>query len=189
MNLVDRLISQLDTLVGFLALSHEEAFAIIQEHHAQWFGAEEREAIPNSYSVYRTQVAHGTFVLGYSYAEAFLADLIREVYIACPMALPREKELKFRDILECSTYDDVLDCMIDKEVLAVMYNSMENIIEYFQEKLGLQWPSSATDTIIEANLLRNCIVHNNGVVDSRLATPRRPLDEGRDNRAYILRCG
>jgi hypothetical protein len=169
MNLIDRLISQLNTLVAFLALSRQEAFTIIQEHHAQWFVAEDRDAVPDSYAVYRTQVAHAAFVLGYSYAEAFLADLIREVYVACPAALPREKELKFRDILEYSTYGDVLDCMIDKKVLAVMYSSMDKIIVYFQEKLGLQWPLSERDAIVEANLLRNCIVHNNAAVDSRLA--------------------
>ncbi len=169
MNLLERLFSQLNTLVAFLALSREEAFAIIQEHHAQWFEEGDQEAIPDSYSVYRTQVAHAAFVLGYSYAEAFLADLIREAYFSRPVALPRDKDLKFRDILEHSTYDGVLECMIDKEVLAVMYNSMDKIIAYFEDKLRIQWPNSERAPIIEANLLRNCIVHNNAVVDSRLA--------------------
>lgn len=178
MNLIERVISQLDTLVAFLALSRQEIFAIIQEHHAQWFSAKEEEALPDSHTAYQTQVAHAAFVLGYSYAEAFLADLIRKIYAARPVALPHEKELKFRDILERSTYDDVLDYMIEKEVLAVMYNSMDNIIGHFQDKLDLHWPSSERDTIVEANLLRNCIVHNNAVADSRLAARCEGWTEG-----------
>jgi hypothetical protein len=169
MNLIDRLISQLNTLVAFLALSRKEAFAIVQEHHAQWFAATEQQAIPGSYAVYQTQVTTAAFILGYSYGEAFLADLIHEIFKARPIALPHEKKLEFHEILECSTYDDVLESMIDREVMAVMYGSMDKIIAYFQDKLGLQWPRSNKDTIVEANLLRNCIVHNNAVVDSRLA--------------------
>ncbi|MHC4398676.1 MAG: hypothetical protein ACYTG0_03255 [Planctomycetota bacterium] len=178
MNVLDRLISQLDTLVAFLALSREEVFNIIRRHHAQWFDEDNAEAIPDSYALYQTQVAHAAFVLGYSYAEAFLTDLIREIYAACPVALPRDKELKFRDVLERSTYNDVLGHMIDKEVLAVMYNSMDRIVAYSEDKFGLQWPSTDTDTIVEASLLRNCIVHNNAVTDSRLAAHSSRWSEG-----------
>jgi hypothetical protein len=170
MKLIDRLISQLNTLVAFLASSRLEVFEIIQQHYEQWFTSDTEEALPDSYSLYQTQVAHAAFVLGYSYAEAFFADLLREIYLIRPIALPREKELKFCDVLERSTYDEVLGYMIDKEVLAVMYNSIDKIIKYYEDKLNLQWPSSERDTIIEANLLRNCIVHNNAIADSRLAT-------------------
>jgi hypothetical protein len=178
MTLVDRLIAQLDTLVAFLAISRQEVFEIIRQHHSQWFRPENEGAFPDSYALYQTQVAHAAFVLGYSYAEAFLADLIRDIYISRPVALPRDKELKFGDVLERSTYDEVLCCMIDKEVLAVMCNSMEKIIKYFEDKLGFQWPSSERDAIVEANLIRNCIVHNNAVADQRLAAHRERWTEG-----------
>ncbi len=178
MNLIDRLTSQLDTLVAFLALSRQEVFAIIQQHHSQWFAPEEQPAVPDSYSLYQTQVAHAAFLLGHSYAEAFLADLMREIYLARPVALPRDKELKFRDVLELSTYDDVVGCMVDKEVFTVMYNSMENMISYFENRLGIEWPSSQRDGIVEANLVRNCIVHNNARVDARLAAHSARWTEG-----------
>ena len=73
--LLDRLISQLDTLISFLALSRKEVFNTIQSHHDQWFSADENDAVPDTYAVYQTQVTHGAFLLGYSYMEAFLGDL------------------------------------------------------------------------------------------------------------------
>jgi hypothetical protein len=83
--------------------------------------------------------------------------------------LPRDKQLKFGEVLERSTYDELVTHMIDREVLGAMYNSMEKVIEYFDDKFGIQWPSSDVDPIIEASRLRNCIIHNNSRVDSRLA--------------------
>jgi hypothetical protein len=178
MKLIDRLISQLNTLVAFLASSRLEVFEIIQQHYEQWFEPDDKEAFPDSYSLYQTQVAHAAFLLGYSYTEAFLADLIRKIYVARPITIPRDKELKFGDILECSKYDEVLGCMIDKEVLSVMYNSIEKIIKYYEDRLSLQWPFSERDTIIEANLIRNCIIHNNAIVDSRLAAHCKRWTDG-----------
>jgi len=176
--LIDRLISQLNALVAFLALSRPEFFAIIKQHHAQWFAPEDEGALPESETIYQTQVAHAAFVLGYSYAEAFLADLIRDIYLSHPEALPRDKEIKFGDVLERSSYDEVFVYMIEKEVLAVMYSSMDKIIKYFEDRLGLQWPSSERAAIVKANLLRNCIIHNNAVADSRLAANCTDWTEG-----------
>jgi hypothetical protein len=68
--------------------------------------------------------------------------------------------------------------MIEREVLGIMYNSMDRIISHFQERFGLHWAPAEESTIVEANLLRNCIVHNNGVVDPRLSAHGGRWTEG-----------
>jgi hypothetical protein len=90
--LYDRIIRQLNTLVSFLALSHEEVFDLIRDDREESsFTSEEKAAIPHSYQDYRCQVAHSAFLLGHSYFEAFLSDLAREILRRRPRMLRLEK--------------------------------------------------------------------------------------------------
>ncbi|MFO8007606.1 MAG: hypothetical protein R6V05_07730 [Candidatus Brocadiia bacterium] len=166
-NLEQRFISQLDGLVAFLALAHEEVFTLVRRHYRDWVEAGQQDAVPDSFGLFQTQVANGAFLLGYSYFEAFLAYIIRRLYEANPRMLPCEKQLKFREVVDAGDYPSVLRKMVEKEVLSVMYGSVEDIRQYFQSKLSLPWPDS--DRIVEASRLRNCLLHNNAVVDGRLA--------------------
>ncbi len=168
--LYDRIIAQLDTLVPFLALAREEVFDLIHDEHRQWFPAGQRGALPKTFLSYRTQVAHSAFLLGYSYFEAFLSDLAREVFRRRPMMLPQSKELKYSDVLNRKDYGQVLEYMVEREVVAIFYNSMEKIAEYFEDRLSLHWPRKGNKLfVVEASLVRNCIVHNGARIDRRLA--------------------
>lgn len=168
-NLANRLVNQLDSLIPFLALSHEEVFSVIRERYKDWLPEGQQESLPGTFAVYQTQVAHSAFLLGYSYYEAFLTDLVRQIYSCRPEMLPKEKVLKFSEILGHLGQESLLSYMIDKEITALFYNSMEETVKYFQRKLKLQWPEPAARTAVEASLLRNCIIHNNARVDIRLA--------------------
>ncbi len=173
-SLYDRVIRQFDTLVPFLAVSHEEVFEIIRRHEADWFPPSEGQPLPDTYQMYQVQVSHAAFLLGYSYFEAFLADVVKHVYHARSSMLPKEKELKFKDVLDCDSYDQVLSLMVNKEVFALIYNSMEKIIDYFDKRLSIQFgDTSDKQEIIKAALLRNCLIHNMARADSRLAAVSR----------------
>lgn len=168
-NLLERLIDQLDTLVSFLGISHQDVFELILTEKNVWYSEANEPTLPDSYEVYRTQISHSAFLLGYSYFEAFLADLVRDIYLTKPKMLPSEKQLKFDDILNVNTYTEVLDLMIEKEVFSLFYKGMDKIIEYFEQKLNLCWPEDLKEPIIVASYLRNCIIHNKSLADDRLA--------------------
>ena len=173
-NLQDRVIRQFDTLVPFLAVSHEEVFDIIRQNEAVWFPSGESASLPETYRMYQFQVSHAAFLLGYSYFEAFLADLAKQVLRARPQLLPKEKGLKFKDVLDCGSYDQVLSFMIEKEVFTLLYNSMDKIISYFDERLNLSFGDTLDkENIIKASLLRNCLIHNMALADKRLAPVSR----------------
>ncbi len=165
--LIDRLIKQLDSLVPFLALEHRDFFVVLERHFQEWYPQTSPSSLPENLALYQTQVAHAGFLLGYSFFEAFLSDLMREVYRSMPILLPKDKTLKYEEIRELTTYDAVLNCMIEKEVSSACYGSMANIRDYFEKRLNLPWPSS--EDVVIASLVRNCIVHNNSIVDRRLA--------------------
>ena len=168
-NLLDRLIGQLDALIPFLAIAHRDVFDLIQREKDIWFPEDQQSAVPNSYSVYRMQVTHAAFLLGYSYFEAFLTDLVQSVYQLYPKMLPAKKELKFSEILGVEDYEAVLGLMVDREVLALLYQGMGEIIEYFARKLQLEWPKEHEEETIVVSLMRNCLIHNNGLADGRLS--------------------
>lgn len=168
--LYDRIMRQLDTLVPFLALAGEEAFDLIRREQGEWFTPEQQDALPHTLREYRCQVAHSAFLLGYSYFEAFLADLVRAILLHRPAMLPQTRELKYSEILECGGYDAVIGHMVDKEVLAVFYGSMTDTAGYFVKRLHLPWSESGgCFALVQASLVRNCLLHNGGRADVRLA--------------------
>lgn len=168
-NLLDRFIGQLDTLILFLAISRPEVFRLLQREGRVWVDIGQQDSLPKKYQVYQKQVCHSAFLLGFSYFEAFLADLVRQIYLRNPKMLPKGKELRFDEILAAGTYDGVLSAMVAKEVLSIFYKSMDEVSEYFLSKLRLRWPASEAKSVVVASHLRNCIVHNNGRADLRLA--------------------
>lgn len=169
-DLCERLVQQLDTLVAFLALSRKEVFELIRAEYEEWFPPNERQALPRTFGAYKMQVIHSAFLLGHSYFEAFLADLARAIYRRRPAMLPLDRELKFREVLDAGKYASLLDHMIEKEVTTVFYGSVENIAQHFETRLGLTWPTrDGQPVLVEASLVRNCIVHNGARVNKRLA--------------------
>ena len=168
-NLLDRLIAQLDALVPFLALAHRKVFNLIKRDHEVWFSPEAERSLPDSYSIYRRQVTHGAFLLGYSYSEAFLANLVRQIYLRNPRMLPEDKQLTFGELRRARSYKVVLQSMINKEVTSVFSQNMEAIANYFDRKLSLAWREDGREQALRTSRLRNCIIHNLGIVDSKLA--------------------
>ena len=82
--------------------------------------------------------------------------------------LSKDKQLKFSEILEVNTFGNVVELMIERENLALFYQSMEKIIEYLESKLNLKWADEPKEVIVLASLLRNCIMHNMSRADNRL---------------------
>lgn len=168
-NLLDRVIGQFDTLIPFLAISREDVFELIKREKSIWFPGDEESGLPDSYEVYRTQITHSAFLLGYSYFEAFLADLAREIYLSRPKMLPKEKQLKYADILKTTDYGAILELMIEREIIDLFYKRIDEVVVYFEEKLNLIWPDDLKDGLLATSFLRNCIIHNLNRADHRLS--------------------
>ena len=166
--LLDRLISQLDTLIPFIATSHRDVFDLIQKEKNIWFN-DDQEKLPKTYEIYRKQINHSAFILGYSYFEAFMNDLAKEIFLSRPSMLASNKTIKFEDVTNSSSYNEIILKMINKELLELFYKDMEDIIDYFSHKFDSKFLDGEKERLIEASLLRNCIIHNLGMADVRLA--------------------
>ena len=162
-HLSDRFVSQLDGLVAFLAVANKDVFEVVEGHYKDWAGVE----LPRTSGLFEAQVNNSAFLLGYSYWEAFLADVVREVYTARPQMLPKDRRVKNRDLLGCKDYEAVLQLMIEAEVREVFFKGIEGIQEYCEKRLNLHW--AEVDEFKKASLIRNCLMHNMGQANKDLA--------------------
>jgi len=156
-----RLLDQLDSLVPFLALSHREIFNVLKMEYAGWYTDDRRSTLPNTLNEYSHQVAHAAFLLGYSYAEAFVTDLICEVYSARRDLLPKEKHLPFGEVLLLTDFEEVVKHMIESMIAGM--NSLEAKILHLERSFGWQIPQAAQ--LRDAHVARNALVHYAGYVN------------------------
>lgn len=182
--LLRRLIDQLDSLISFMGLSHEEVFDLLQQERRVWFGDSE-DRLPEAYSAYRKQVTHSAFLLGYSYFESFLTDILGAILHARPSMLPKDRKLPYSDILASDSKSDLLDQMIKREILDLLYKSMPDILAVLQGRYGFTISEEQVAEMSKASCLRNCILHNATRADSRLAQ----FDGFREGEEFELTSG
>lgn len=167
-HLLDRLIEQLDSLISFMGLSHEEVFLLLQRERTPWFG-ESADSLPEAYATYRRQVIHSAFLLGYSYFESFLTDLLSEILYSRPAMLPKERKLSYSQIVMADSKDDILDLMVKRELLDLLYKNMADIVGELRDRYGFSIIPEQETELCKASLIRNCIMHNSSGADARLA--------------------
>lgn len=161
-------VAQLDSLVIFLAAAHDEVFQTIRRNTQAWFPESQDAQLPETFESYRATVCNAAFLLGYAYFESFLADLARDMYLRRPEMLPKEKQVSFREVLEAmSPPSALLRLLVEKEIRGVFYGSIEDVRSHFEQKLQVPWPDEPE--IVVAARLRNCLMHNGGLVDERAA--------------------
>lgn len=157
----ERLIGQLDTLVPFLALAHSEVFDVLSSKYAGWYSPDRQATLPDTYEEYSRQVAHAAFLLGYSYAEAFITDLMWYIYSSRRDLLPEKKTLRYADVLSKSDFENIIRHMIDCTVGDM--NSLEKKLKHLEGRFGLR--VQQPDLMIQSHIARNALVHNAGRVN------------------------
>jgi hypothetical protein len=166
---LDRLIEQLDSLIPFIATSYENVFRLLNREKAIMFSFDESK-LPIEYEVYRKQINHAALILGYSYFENFLNDLLIEILRNRPTMLPSNKSLKYSDIIKNKSIDNLIDELIKKELIDLFYCSMSDIIKELRERYNFSISKDEKDMLCKFSLIRNCIIHNSSKADERLAS-------------------
>ena len=165
-NRLQAFISQLDRLVVFMAAGHSEVFDVIRDRASYWL---QGTSVPDTFLDYQDSVYNAAFLLGYAHFEAFLCDLTEDVYLRRPSLLPKKREVKYEDVLIHNTKEEIVLTMVNREIREVFSRKIEDVMQHFEQKLAVPWPSADRKPTIEASKIRNCLMHNGGVVDGRLA--------------------
>jgi hypothetical protein len=158
--LIARFGEQIDGLVPFLALGHESIYTALSPEMTPWYEPEEHSIFDNL-ELHQAQVAHAAFLLGYSYFEAFVSDLIWLLYRHKPTYLPPEEKLAYEAVLSAESFEEVLERMIDHTTSHM--NSLQKKLEHLEKRFGIG--KSSPSLLQDANVVRNALVHNFGRVN------------------------
>lgn len=108
-------------------------------------------------------------VMHYSNFEGILADSIRAICHTCPNVMKKRKTMEWKEILSCSSWDELIDILIEKFVREMGWMPLQKRLNTFSDdfKLKIQFDEDDIRTIEELELVRNLIVHNGGKVDQK----------------------
>jgi hypothetical protein len=99
--------------------------------------------------------------------EGFVSDLLRNIFENNMDTLKSTKStLKDEELIDALKTGNTLERLKEAKVRDLMYGSVEDWIKYFQNNLGFK--IDIQNDVIELNLVRNCLIHNNGLVSHEL---------------------
>jgi hypothetical protein len=110
-------------------------------------------------------------VHAYTLFENYIADVVRLRLQAHPRQVGLKKQVTVADVLAFASREELLASIIENELNQVMHLPIVAILESLRSRFGLRGLSPAHDKELELlSLTRNCVVHNAGKVDQKLAT-------------------
>jgi hypothetical protein len=115
----------------------------------------------------------------YSLFEAYLADILRYRLKKHPLLMGDNREMKYKDIFAARSKEDLVSRMIDREINDLFYSPIHGLLHKMREKYGFKHLTSQLDSQVrELSLVRNCLLHNRGHVDGKLASVDTNRKEG-----------
>jgi hypothetical protein len=108
----------------------------------------------------------------YAYAvfEGYLSDILRGRIREHPRLMGGQRQVTYEQVLDSSSKEALVETMIDREVRDLTYLPIGDVLRKMREKLGFRSLTDIHDKPLAGlSLLRNCLLHNGGRVDSKLA--------------------
>lgn len=97
----------------------------------------------------------------------YIAEFLALIFRTRPETLKSNETVKFDELLQHSTMEELINSLAEKKVEKLSYEGMRDLASYFQERLGLKLFDSNDDFQRAVFLIevRNIIVHNRGMVN------------------------
>ncbi|TGN17903.1 hypothetical protein [Leptospira idonii] len=159
-------IEKLNSLIILLRFSREEIYTKLPHHFLLWGEGDEGEI---NYLKYKEQILDSTTILGCSYFENFLQDFFRTLYRQNPASLPNNRKIEIDFIKTTSTYEEILNYIIDNEIHDLFYKSITEVMETLIQKFGFSISKENISKIQTGFLIRNCLIHNKRRYDHKLS--------------------
>ncbi|CAM5212136.1 putative protein OS=Lysinibacillus sphaericus OX=1421 GN=LS41612_21185 PE=4 SV=1 [Lysinibacillus sphaericus] len=102
------------------------------------------------------------------YFENLISNIIKLRLSKFPNAFnPKEKTIKYKDLMDFESIDEALDHLIENEVIDIMYGGFKSWVFYLN-KAGVNTKKIDffTEVINEAYSRRNLFVHNDGIINN-----------------------
>ncbi len=175
MNDYEYLIKQLNLIVGFLDVSDENVYSQIKLHDRFSLGITIEQLYNNSYDNYSNHITTSALLLGFAHFEDFLTKCIIKLLIVNPYA--NELKVPLKTIIEKG--DSLINSLAEDQSKRLTFKDKINLID----KHIKGFDTNLINDVKFVNDIRNCLMHNNGLADSRL-TPTY-----KDGQKIILTSG
>lgn len=113
-----------------------------------------------------------TLVMLFAHLDAFMGDSLRTVCKVCPQQLERDKQIPWKAVIKCGSWEKLIDRLIDEYVYKIgMQSSIAERVELiFPKELGIKLDHSLNTRGLLLYLrimgaARDIIVHNGGIVN------------------------
>jgi len=118
-------------------------------------------------------------VHSYTLFENYIVHVIRMRLQAHPAQVGLKRQITVADLLSNESKESLVAKVIDDELQQVMRLPLTGILEALRSRFGLSELSTAHDSELQRlSLIRNCLIHNAGKVDRKLAASDASLAVG-----------
>jgi hypothetical protein len=123
------------------------------------------------------------FEMGITYAyalfEGYLSEILRRRMRQQPRLMSSQRELKYDQVFLATSKEALIESMIDREMRDLLYLSVLDLLKKMRDKMGFASLSVEWDEKVNyISLVRNCLLHNRGQVDARLASVQPTVQAG-----------
>jgi hypothetical protein len=160
MNRYNELISDMNKIIGFLDLSDKTIFETIKNNDRYNLGLSIGSMYNNEYNEFRNHICMSGFLLGFSYIEGYLYDIMKLVLIIKPEINKQKITIKYMLDNKHNLYEKTADDYIRNVGFTELVKDINRELNVFDE-------NENRDLLIGYNI-RNCIMHNSGIADNRL---------------------
>ena len=160
MNERDYLLKQLNLIVGFIEVADENVFNQIKKHDRFDIGVTIEELFENNYLNYSNHITTSALILGFAHFEDFMTKCIVKFLVFNPKKNKIKTSLSY--VLEKG--DTLIRSLADEQAKQLKFSEKIKFLEDNFQGIDLE----ITTEIKFVNNIRNCIIHNGGLADSRL---------------------
>ena len=157
---LDYLLNQLNLLIGFLDVSDEQVYLQVKDHDRFNMGLTIGQLYDNRYDNYSNHITTSALLLGFSHLEDFLSKCIVKVLTSNPDK--NDFKVTLKTIREKG--DNLISSLAEEQAKRLTFAEK---IKFIEKHLPGITPQILTDVKF-VNDVRNCLMHNNGLADSRL---------------------
>jgi hypothetical protein len=115
----------------------------------------------------------------YAMFEGYLTGILRARLRQHPRLMGGQRELKYEQVLLAKSRETLIEGMIDREMKELTYLALPDLLRKMRDQMGFKsLPDEHDEQVNYLSLVRNCLLHNRGRVDIKLANCRPTLQKG-----------
>lgn len=118
-------------------------------------------------------------IYAYALFESYLSDILRNRFKQHPRLLGGQREIKYEQVFLAGSKQELIDSLIEREMRELLYLSFPDLLQKMRKQMGFRSLSTNYDEETTYwSLVRNCLLHNCGRIDGRLASLRTTCKNG-----------